>query len=129
MKFIAEDTELTIKLEGAEVFFGLKRQLVIPRNDIVNLEWQPDFTFTGKLWRVFGSGIPNVLYAGYFRAAGEPYYLYLHQPVGVGWVSGVVRVQDTLVITTQDYRYKQIFLTCNPDVAAGLLNWWKQKIG
>lgn len=125
MKFIAEDTTLTIKLTGAEIPLGLKRRLVIPRANISSIEWQPDFSFTGKLWRVAGAGIPGVLYAGHFRAAGQFYYLYLYQPVGVGWVNGVVRARNVLVITTQDYTYKQILLTCNPDVAAGLLNWWK----
>ena len=126
MKFIAEDDALTVKFQGTEVLLGLKRQLVIPRASITSLDWQPQFTFRGKLWRVAGAGLPGLLYAGHFRAAGDLYYLYLYQPVGVGWVNGAVRAQNVLVITTQGYHYKQIFLTCNPDVGAGLLNWWQQ---
>jgi hypothetical protein len=127
MKFVASDQDLTITLEGVEVFFGLKRRLVIPRSSITGLEWRPDFIFEGKLWRMVGSGIPGLLYAGHFRADGQRYYLYLQQPTGVGWVNGIIRAQNVLVITTQDFGYKQIFLTCNPEVGAGLLNWWHQR--
>ena len=125
MNFVAEDDQLAIKLDAVETFFGLKRRLVIPRASITNLEWQPDFVFSGRLWRVAGSGIPGVLYAGHFRANGAMYYLYLLRPIGVGWVNGIVKAQNVLIITTQDYRYKQILVTCEPDIAAGLLNWWK----
>jgi hypothetical protein len=125
MKFITEDDTLTIKLEGIEVFFGLKRRLVLPRANITNVEWQPAFIFTGRLWRMGGSGIPGVLYAGRFRAAGDNYYLYMQQPAGVGWVNGVVRASNVLVITMHDYRYKQIWLTSNPDIAGGVINWWR----
>lgn len=124
MKFIAEDDLLTVKLQGMEMLLGFKRRLVIPRGDIINLEYQPDFVFRGKLWRMAGSGIPGVLYAGHFRADGSNYYLYLLRPVGVGWVNGVVQAQSVLVITTQDYAYRQVLLTCDPDIAAGLLDWW-----
>lgn len=126
MKFVAEDETLTVKLTGMEVALGLKRRLVIPRERSTSLDWLPDFTFRGKLWRLAGAGIPGVLYAGHFRASGEAYYLYLYQPVGVGWVNGLVRAQNVLVITTQGYKYKQVLLTCNPEVGAGLLNWYSQ---
>ena len=57
MQFIAEDDTLTIKLTGWEVFFGLKRKLVIPRGSITSVEWQEDFTSDRLLWRVAGSEI------------------------------------------------------------------------
>ena len=125
MRFITEDDALTIKLEGIEVFFGLKRRLILPRAKVVSVEWQPLYQFTGRLWRVSGSGIPGLLYAGHFWAAGSLYYLYLHQPLGVGWINGAVRAPNVLVITMADYRYKQLLLTCNQDVAAGVINWWR----
>ena len=125
MKFIAEDDTLTIKLEGWEVFFGLKRELVIPRGSITSLEWHEDFIFDKKIWRTFGSGIVGVLYAGHFRGGGVRYFLYVRRPLGITWLNGNFRAQNVLLITTQDYAYKQIILTSDEAIAAGLINWWR----
>jgi hypothetical protein len=123
MKFFADDNQLIVTLEGAEVFFGLKRQLIIPRSSIVNLEWQPALNFTERIWRVAGAGIPGVLYAGHFRGNGQRYYLYLRRPRGISWAGNPIEAENVLVITTQHYPYAQILLTCEPDIGASLLNW------
>jgi hypothetical protein len=124
MKFIAEDDQLIVEFQGAEKFFAIKSRLIIPRESIVSLEWHPDFKFERRVIRLGGSDIPGVLYAGRYRGGGESYFLYLIKPRGgLPWFSGVFKSQNTLVIATQDYPYKQILLTCQPDIAAGLLNW------
>jgi hypothetical protein len=126
MKFLAEADALIITLEGFEVFFGVKRRLVIPRSAITELHWQPDLVFTQRIWRVLGAGIPGVLYAGHFRGGGERYYLYLREPRGISWAGVPVEARNVLVITTQDYPFKQILLTCEPDIGASLMNWWRE---
>jgi hypothetical protein len=125
MKFIAEDSELIIILEGWEIVFGLKRKISIPRDCITSLEWQEDYTFDTHIWRAGGAGIPGVLYAGHFFGGGHRYFLYLLNPRGWNWAKSVIITQNTLVITTQDFAYKQLLLTCKADIGAELINWWR----
>jgi hypothetical protein len=127
MKFDVAADHLTVTLQGMEIFFGLRRRLTIPRANIVNLEWQADSGLEGRLWRLAGTDIPTVLYAGYFRGNGQKYYLYLQNPRGLTWLSTPIITQNTLLITTWDFPYKQILLTCQPDIGASLVNWWRNK--
>ena len=125
MKFIVQDNSLVLKLQRSEQFFGFKRRLVIPRENITSLEWHGLYTFTDRIWRAWGTGMPGLLYAGHFRGGGERYFLYLHKPHGVSWVQGSIVSQNTLVITTHDYPYKQVLVTCPPDKGIELVSWWR----
>jgi hypothetical protein len=125
MKFILEEEQLVIELEGVEKFFGLKNRLNIPEEKITGLEWHSEMTYDERIWRVAGTGIPGVLYAGHFRGHGDWYYLYLHQPHGISWVDGAIIAQNTLVITTIDFPYRQILVTCLPEIGEQLVRWWR----
>ena len=126
MKFLAEQDSLTIRFEGWEMFFGLKRQLVIPRAAITNLSWQPEFVHRGSLFRVVGTGLPGVLYAGYYRANSERAYLYAKHPRGMSWTAdGMVTMPDALVITTEKYRYQLVVVTCTPEIGERLTSWFR----
>ncbi|MEO6761218.1 MAG: hypothetical protein ABI220_02460 [Candidatus Saccharimonadales bacterium] len=124
MKFIAENNQLTIKLEGIEVFWGLRRKIVIPRRKIASLAWTPQFSYTGKsIWRFGGTGAPRLLYAGNFRSGGDWYFLYISRPKG-STSSGQLAAENILDINATDFRYRRILLSCQPDIAASLMNWW-----
>jgi len=125
MKFLAEDDRLVVTLEGSEIFFALKRKLVIPRAQIVDLQWLPESTLAGRLWRIGGADIPRMLWAGRFVGGGKRYFLYVRRPQGLSWKRGALQMHNTLTITLQDNFYHQVLLTCDPDIGASLLNWFK----
>ena len=124
MKFIAEVNQLTIKLEGMEIIWGLRRKIIIPRRKIASLAWTPQFNYTGKsIWRLGGTGAPRLLYAGNYRSADSWYFLYVRRPMG--WISnGKFAAQNMLDISTTDFRYQRIWLSCQPDIGVSLMNWW-----
>jgi hypothetical protein len=126
MKFLAEDDTLTITLDAVESFFALKHRLVIKRQDIVNLTWQPELTVNGRLWRFGGTDIPGALYAGHFKGGGQRYFLYIRNPRGgLTWTTNPLLFQNCLSITLKDRFHQQVLLTCDPDIGASLLNWYK----
>jgi hypothetical protein len=125
VNFIADDDLLTIRLQGIEIFFGLKRSFAIPRSRIISLDWQEQFHFAKKVWRTAGSSVIGIIYAGHFRGREQRYFFYLHNPHGLNWPGAGISAEHVLVVSLQDYPYSQIILSCNPDVAAGLVNWWQ----
>lgn len=126
MRFVAEDDALIIKLQGAEVLWGLRRKIVIPRDKITSLAWTPQFSYEGeRFFRLGGTGAPGLLYAGNFRSAEGWYFLYVQKPKGPNWLTGgTFTAPDILDIGTQDFKYKRIMLSCRPDIGASLINWW-----
>lgn len=126
MKILAEQDNLTIQLEGWETLFGLKRKLVLPRALITNVTWHPDFVHRGSLFRVAGTGLPGVLYAGYYRVNGQRAYLYAKYPRGLSWTAdGIVTMPNALVITTKDFRYPLIVVTSSPEIGERLTSWFR----
>lgn len=126
MKIIAEGEALTIKLEGFEAVASLRRKIVIPRQHITNLTWQPVFTTNQREIRLGGTGLPGLLYAGNWWGKGGWYFLYLHRPQGHP-LAGGLSAQNVLSLDLAEYPYKAIWLTCQPDIGASLLNWWETK--
>lgn len=126
MKFLADDDGLTIRLEGMEVLWSLRRKIVVPRQKIVSLAWTAQFAYAGeRFFRTGGTGAPGLLYAGNYRSAEGWYFLYVHKPKGPHWLTGgVFNAPDILDITTQDFTYKRIMLSCQPDIGASLMNWF-----
>ena len=124
MRFIAEDDGLTIKLEGGEMFFGLKRKLVLPREKIVDLTWTPEFNYRDLLLRIGGTGAPRILYAGHFRDVDtkETLFLYLRRPKGIPELRSISDA-NVLAVTMRDYPYAKIFVNCRPDIGTSLMKW------
>lgn len=124
MKFTTSPTDLTITLEGWEQLWGLKKHLVIPKTAIVSLDYQADYTFRGSLFRVVGTSMPWVLYAGYFRANGRRAYLYMKKPRGLSWTAdGTITAPDVLEIKTTGYKYPLVLLSCSPEQGRLLADW------
>jgi len=122
MQFISEPDQLTVVFQGAEIFLSLKRKMVIPRSSITRLEWLPQYNLAERLFRLIGSDIPNVLFAGRFSTGHRRYFLYLSQVRG--WtLMGNVQLQNVLIINTHDFRYDQVLLNCDPEIGASLMNW------
>ena len=125
MKFITNDDQLTIKLEGMEMLWGLKRKLVLPREKIVDLVWVPEFDTSDLMLRIGGSNIPKVLLAGHFRDIDtkETLYLYLRRPAGMA-LARSLRDANVLSVTMQDYSYAKVIVNAEPDTGAALMNWF-----
>ena len=123
MKFITDPQRLVIKLEGLEVFFSLRLKIAIPKQKINSIDWSAEFTFPNRMWRIFGSGMPGLLDAGIFRGGGSNYYLYLKKPKGVSLTGGPKAAKNVLVISTNDYRYGQVFVTATKQQADELAAW------
>jgi len=125
MKFMPNDDSLTIEFQGGEMLLALKRRLVIPRENIVDLKWLPEYDYQGMLLRIGGTGMPKVLYAGRFFdvRTKERLFLYVRRPESFKF-SGSVAGANMLVIKTNDFPYAEVLLTCEPDIGASLMNWW-----
>jgi len=126
MKFIAEDDTLTIKLEGAEMVWSLKRKLVLPREKMVGLTWTPEFNYRDLMVRIGGTSAPRLLYAGHFRDLDtkETLFLYLRRPKGIPELRSVTDA-NVLSVTMHDYPYAKILVTCQPDIGVSLMNWFE----
>lgn len=126
MKFIAGADDLTIKLEGMEQVFALKRRLVLPKKDIADIQWTAEFADKDRTLRIGGAGVPGTLLAGRFRDlnTGEKLFLYVNKPKGINILSGF-SAQNVLIVTMLDGRYSQIIMTCQADIGARLTAWWR----
>lgn len=127
MKFIATEDALTIKFQGFEVLFGLRKKLVLPRKDIENLEWTPEFNYSGHLLRVGGTGLPKLMFSGYFRdlETKQLFYLYVHKPKGGLPVTGKLAAENVLLISMRAGKCKQVIMSCEPEIGAALTKWWR----
>jgi hypothetical protein len=126
MKFVAEDDSLTITFEGMEIFWALKRKLVVPRSQIIDLAWEAQYVLPQRMLRWAGTDLPSVLWAGRFVGGGKRAVLYVQRPVGVSWSRNPRPMQNVLVLNLRDNRYDQIIVTCQPDIGAQLAAWWQE---
>lgn len=128
MKFLAEEDGLTITYEGTEMFWALKRRLVIPRSQIAELSWQAQYVLPQRMLRLAGTDLPGLLWAGRFIGGGNRYFLYVQRPAGVTWSRNPQPMHNVLVITLQGHRYAQVTVTCQPDIGAQLESWWRDSV-
>jgi len=116
MKITTTENQLAIVFQGLEKLAGLKSKLVIPRSDIVDIQWSPEVpdAFSFKGWRCPGTSIPGVFLAGSFSHEGhwEFFCAYLKRP-------GELRIE------TNQNRYKIIRITADSQMAEEALSWWK----
>jgi hypothetical protein len=128
VKFLAEDDGLTITFEGAEMFWALKRRLVVPRTQITDLSWHLEYVLPQRILRLAGTDIPRILWAGRFIGGGKRFFLYVQRPRGVTWSHNPQPMPNVLVITLRDNRYIQIIVTCQPDIGPQLEAWWRSPL-
>lgn len=126
MKFKADDDKLTITFDLGEMVWALRRRLIIPRSSITSMDWTPQFNYEGqRFFRIGGTNLPGLLYAGNFYSAAGWYFLYLVRPRSRSLMAGgIFSAPNVLDIATQDFRYKRIMLTCREDIGVSLINWW-----
>ncbi|MGH7196090.1 MAG: hypothetical protein ACREGA_04945 [Candidatus Saccharimonadales bacterium] len=126
MRFVANEDNLTIELKGWERLWALKMRLVLPRSEIENLEWTPEFFDRDRALRLGGTGASKWLYAGRFRVVKthEWLFLYLRRPKGFTAIGGF-GAKNALIVTMKSGKYKQIIVNCQPDIGASLVAWWR----
>lgn len=125
MKFLAEEAALTITFEGWEVFWALKRKLVIPREQIAELSWQTEYVLPQRMLRVIGTDAPGILWAGRFVGGGKRAFLYIKRPAGLTWGRNLQPMREVLVVELRNNRFDQVIISCRPDIGAQLTGWFR----
>lgn len=122
MNFHLEGNKLTIRLEGAERFWAVKRQINIDKGQISDMQWHDTLMVPRSHlgWR-FGTAIPGGLFAGRYRAALRN-FLYVQKTRGL---FGTITMRRVLEIDLRDAEFDKLYLTVNdPDIATKLVAWW-----
>lgn len=120
MKIIPESNQLTIQLEGMEQLWALKRRLEIPHYAISQVDYaptQPTMQDLWGYWRVPGTSVPGLFLAGSYRRHGEREFWYLKMRT-----PGAL----TLYLKSDTTPYDKIRLTCSPEVAQAVKDWWEE---
>ncbi|HSW66579.1 MAG TPA: hypothetical protein VLI54_05580 [Bacillota bacterium] len=119
MHFITEPAELRIRLEGWERLWALKREVVVPRTDIVDVDFLPKRPimqdFAGY-YRIPGTSIPWRFLAGTFMRKGDREFWY-------------VRMQQEGIMTIElkpksSSGYDRLRLSTNAETAQVIADWW-----
>lgn len=119
MKFITQESQVTLQFEGGEQLWALKRRVQIPRYAISEINFEPDRPvlqdFGGYL-RMVGTAWPWAFVAGTFikHHERELWYVRLRQP-------GIL----TIELKPDVLKYDRIRVTCADDVAEALTAWWR----
>ncbi len=119
MRFVTQESQVTLMLEGMERLWALKRRLQIPRFAIAEIRYEPDVPvlqdFSGQL-RMLGTAWPMAFAAGTFWKGNERefWYVRLKQP-------GIL----TIEVKPGALNYDRIRVTCNEDVAQAITDWWR----
>ncbi len=119
MKFITEPNQLTITLEGFEQVWALKRRLQIPHYAIAAVDFvaqQPVLQDYKGFLRFPGTALPWRFLAGSYNRKNtrEFWYVRMQQP-------GVL----TITIKPETLNYDKIRLTCSPEIAQSVVDWWQ----
>jgi len=122
MRFVATDpTTLTIRFQGLECVWVLRRTLVVSRGDVNSINYIPELPvmqdFKGYL-RLFGTALPWLFLAGTYWGGGkrEFWFVRMKQP-------GLL----TIELTPGKDGYQRLRLSCNPVIAQDVVDWWKGK--
>jgi hypothetical protein len=110
---------LTVRLEGSERLTGMRRQVVVPREEIRAVRFHQRWQDPGRAWRATGTGMPRVLYAGYFRRRGKWEFWFLRRPKGVRRPTAA----DVLEVETTG-RFARLLLSSTPEDAARVETWF-----
>lgn len=125
MQFILDDPgELIVRFRGAERFWALKKQIVLPRERIVAMRWHEQFVSPHRIWRVIGTGAPGALYAGRFRANENPYFVYIKRPSKGFWAFDEAPHVLEIEARNDGGGVTTILLSTSPEDAQTLLSWY-----
>lgn len=121
MNIIPEPNQLTIELEGLERLWALKRRLQVPHFAIAGVEFlarTPAMQDYKGYVRFPGSSLPWRFLAGSYRQGDqrEFWYVRMQQP-------GVL----TITLKPGTLNYDRIRLTCTPEIAQGVADWWQAR--
>jgi hypothetical protein len=93
------DSNLIIKVQGADKLWALKSQLTIPLQHITDISYNPE---EAKGWyhglKLPGSQIPGVLTAGTFYKSGQKVFWDVHNP------------EQAIVIGLQNESYQKLII-------------------
>jgi len=121
MKFIPEPNQLTIKMEGLEQLWALKRRLQVPHFAVAEINFLAQTPlvqdFKGYL-RFPGTALPWRFLAGSYNRGGQREFWYVHmqQP-------GVL----TIILKPDTLNYSKIRVTCSPQIAQSIVDWWQER--
>lgn len=119
MRVTVHPDGLVVKMEGLEAIWAMRRQLIIPRNVIANIEYldqRPPQNFALPFIKFPGTVLPQVLMAGSFVKPGERDFWYLRVKHD-GMVS--------ITIKAGSFNYNRILLSCDAETANDIGSWWK----
>ena len=128
MKFHLEDDSLTIIFEGVEQLWAFRRKLTIPKLDITHAVWQEGVSIPRRElgWRIGGTALPGILFAGRFMGFEGRNFVYLQRPRGM---FGDVQVAHALTLEVKNCPYKRFILTIDkPDIAQSIITWWSGNV-
>ncbi len=101
-----------------ERLWALKSGLTIPRSAILSVDYRAERPamqdFAGYL-RFPGSNLPGRFLAGKFVRAGEREFWYVRMQS-----SGVLLLE----LKPGEYPYRRVRLTCDPETAQKIADWW-----
>lgn len=122
MKYITEQNQLTVQLEGLEKLWALKSRLQIPAYTIADITFVNEGPNTKGRWsflRFPGARIPGILLAGTYTKRGERDFWYIH-----GKQKGIL----TITFKPETLNYDRALLSCSRDIAEHLAAWWHQQL-
>lgn len=118
MQLITKQARLEVVLEGAEALAAVKRQITIAADNIVKITWHDERpTKVSKLaWRLPGTALPGVLYAGTFRRRGHWEFWYMS-----------IRRRGYLEIETKSHRFRRLLLSIDKARAEKAIIWFNKR--
>lgn len=102
-------SDLKVTISGWDAVWAFKRSLTIPLAHVVGASVEP--VSNKPSWRIFGTGIPGGLKAGWFRAKGENEFWLVH------------RRTTALEIRLRNEKYARLMLQVDdPEAVAAAIN-------
>jgi hypothetical protein len=123
MRFTIQGNVLTIRFQGWERVWALKRVIILPREQIAHMEWKESLPIPSRdiCMRVGGTSAV-VLQAGRFWGAIGKSFLYLKRTRG--WVR-CITAPHVLRMDLQGNYYAHLFFTVDDlQLVQHILAWW-----
>jgi hypothetical protein len=120
MRFITHNGELTIRLEGFDQLWALKRRILVPRQAISEVDFIPEQPLMKDYWGYWrlGTAMPWVFLAGTYWRKGEKEFWFMR-----------LRQPGLLVITFKEgaTEYAKIRVSCSAEIAQDIADWWQAR--